>query len=130
MNLPDTPQRVPQSTNEKVNEQIRQETADRLQYYSEHPEEIPRRLEELDEGWDIERTLEANASALILFTLGLGLTVDRRFFVAPAVIATFLFQHALQGWCPPVPLLRRLGVRTQREIDAERSALQAIQNGY
>ncbi|WP_111420331.1 efflux transporter outer membrane subunit, partial [Rhodoplanes roseus] len=27
----------------------------------------------------------------------------------------FLFQHAIQGWCPPVPILRRLGFRTELE---------------
>ncbi|MEY7848852.1 hypothetical protein AB7C87_06560 [Natrarchaeobius sp. A-rgal3] len=44
-----------------------------------------------------------------------------------AVIAAFLRQHALQGWCPPIPVLRRRGVRTRREIDTERRALEEIQ---
>jgi hypothetical protein len=37
-------------------------------------------------------------------------------------------QHvtAVQGWCPPVSLFRRLGFRTQREIDEERFALKAL----
>ncbi|TYL38324.1 hypothetical protein CV102_10940 [Natronococcus pandeyae] len=126
--LPGTAQRVPASTSEEINEAIRHETGDRLQYYAEHPEEIDDRLAELEREWDIERTLEANASALILVCLGLGATVDRKFLAMPAVIAAFLFQHALQGWCPPIPVLRRLGVRTQREIDAERYALEALQN--
>jgi hypothetical protein len=41
------------------------------------------------------------------------------------VVGTFLLQHALQGWCPPVPILRRLGYRTAREIFEERLALLA-----
>ena len=129
MNLPATPERVPKHTSEHVNERIRRETADRLRYYSEHPDEIESRLSELDAEWDIERTLEANASALILLTVGLGAIRSRKLLVVPAAISAFLLQHALQGWCPPVPLFRRLGVRTQREIDAERSALRAIQDG-
>jgi len=32
-------------------------------------------------------------------------------------------QHGLQGWCPPLPLLRRLGIRTRGEIDREKYAL-------
>ncbi len=128
MRLPPTPDRVPESTDEPVNENIRNQTAARLQYYGRNPAEIDERLQELDEEWDIERTLEANASALILAFLGLGLTVNRKFLAMPVVIAAFLFQHALQGWCPPIPLLRRLGVRTQREIDAERYALKAIRD--
>jgi hypothetical protein len=34
-----------------------------------------------------------------------------------------VLQHAMQGWCPPVPLLRRLGIRTRNEIDREKYAL-------
>ncbi len=127
--LPKTPERVPESTHDVVKQRIRNETASRIRYYSENPDEIDRRLEELETEWDIERTLEANASALILLTLALGITVNRKELVVPAVVAGFLLQHALQGWCPPVPALRRLGVRPQREIDAERHALMAVQSG-
>jgi hypothetical protein len=38
----------------------------------------------------------------------------------------FMVQHALQGWCPPIALLRRLGVRTAREIEEERCELKRI----
>ncbi|HET9942578.1 MAG TPA: hypothetical protein VFR05_04515, partial [Terriglobia bacterium] len=41
-----------------------------------------------------------------------------------------LLQHAVQGWCPPVPLFRRLGIRTQREIDEERYALKAMRGDF
>jgi hypothetical protein len=36
---------------------------------------------------------------------------------------TFLAHHAIRGWCPPLPLFRRLGYWTEREICAERIAL-------
>jgi len=36
---------------------------------------------------------------------------------------TFLLQHGMQGWCPPLPILRRLGVRTRGEIDREKYEL-------
>ena len=42
----------------------------------------------------------------------------------------FLLQHALQGWCPPVPVFRRLGVRTTAEIDRERYALKALRGDF
>ncbi len=48
----------------------------------------------------------------------------------PAAVAGFLFQHAVQGWCPPVPLFRRLGFRTAREIDHERYALKALRGDF
>lgn len=127
MVLPKTQERVPKQTSKQLNKQIRRETSNRIQYYTEHPSEISDRLAELDREWDIERTLEANASALILITLALSVIVNRKLLVFPAIIAGFLFQHALQGWCPPVPLLRRFGVRTAREIEVERQALQALE---
>jgi hypothetical protein len=124
--LPETAERVPTSTPESVNQRLRRDLGERLAYYAEHPEEIDDRLDDLDREWDVERTLEANAAALSLLFLGLAGTVDRKFAAVPTVIAAFLLQHALQGWCPPVPVLRRLGVRTRREIDAERAALEAL----
>jgi hypothetical protein len=45
-------------------------------------------------------------------------------------VTGFLLQHALQGWCPPVPLLRKTGVRTMREIDIERYALKALRGDF
>ncbi len=74
---------------------------------------VRRRLAELDREWDIERTLEANAAALGLLGLSLGATVNRKWFVLPAIISGFLLQHALQGWYPPVEVFRRLGYRTR-----------------
>jgi hypothetical protein len=47
----------------------------------------------------------------------------------PLAVQAFYLQHTLQGWCPPLPLLRRLGFRTPREIGDERSALRAVSAG-
>lgn len=129
--LPSTADRVPHNTAECVNAQIRRQTEDNVARYSQGgPVTIERRLAELDREWDIERTLEANAATASLVGLTLGAAVDRRFFVLPAVVAGFLLQHALQGWCPPVPLFRRWGFRTQSEIDYERYALKAIRGDF
>lgn len=124
MMLPTTTERVPKHTSSSVNEEIRQRTQENIEYYrNASPVEMERRLRELDEEWDIERTLEANAATITLIGLGLGATVSRKFYLLPAVVAGFLLQHALQGWCPPVPFFRRRGIRTQPEIESERYAL-------
>ncbi|MDZ4737894.1 MAG: hypothetical protein SGJ07_16250 [Rhodospirillaceae bacterium] len=125
-----TARRVPASTAHEVNERIREETEARLAYFLEHPEEIPARLEELDHEWDIERMLETNASALAFTGIVLGSTVDRRWLALPALVTAFLFQHAIQGWCPPLPVLRRLGYRTAEEIGRERYALRAMRGDF
>ncbi|MDZ4687682.1 MAG: DUF2892 domain-containing protein [Planctomycetaceae bacterium] len=125
--LPATSARVPMSTSPDVNRQIQEDMQDRVSNYrNASAAEITDRLWELDREWDIERTLEANAAMACLVGVALGATVDRRIFYLPMVIGGFLLQHALQGWCPPLPVFRRLGIRTEREIDGVRFALKAI----
>src|SRR3954453_4785678 len=100
--LPTTPGRVPAHTIETVNRRIQQDTGDSVRWHARHPERIEDRLRELDEEWDIERTLEANAATLALTGTLLGAFVDKRFLVLPVAVTAFLLQHAVQGWCPPV----------------------------
>jgi len=123
MTMANTRERVPAHTDEEVNRRIERQIERRVRYYAQHRDEIGGRLEELDEEWDIERAIEANAATIALTGVALGALVDRRFLLLPAAVCVFLLQHALQGWCPPVPVLRRLGFRTEREILEERLAL-------
>ena len=74
--------------------------------------------------------LETNASALALGGVLLGLFVNRKFFIIPCFVLPFLLQHALQGWCPPVPMFRSRGVRTRKEIDTEKFALKALRGDF
>lgn len=128
--MPSTRNRVPSQTSEEINFRIQCETERRVRHFEQAREDIPRRLRELDEEWDIERAIEANASTLALVGVALGATSDRRWLVLPALVAGFLLQHSVQGWCPPVPVLRRLGFRTSDEIGEERQALKALRGDY
>ena len=128
--IPGTPERVPRSTSPRVNEALTARTASRVERCATHPEEIDRRLGELDREWDVERTLEANASTLAFIGVALGAFLSPWWLVVPALVTAFLFQHAIQGWCPPLPILRRLGFRTMREIDVERYALKALRGDF
>lgn len=129
--IPSTVDRVPLQTDPQINRWIRWQTEERIERAADAgPEAINTRLQELDNEWDIERTLEANASTAVLVGSALGLAVHKRFFALPAIVAGFLLQHAVQGWCPPLPLFRRLGFRTSAEIDYERYALKAIRGDF
>ena len=129
--IPATTERVPRHTAEEVNEYIRRQTETNVaRYANASPQAIERRLRQLDEEWDIERTLEANAATVSLVGSLLGATVDRRFFLLPAAVAAFLLQHAIEGWCPPLTFFRRRGVRTASEIDRERYALKALRGDF
>ena len=57
-----TRDRVPSHTAEEVNRRVREDIADSVRYYADHRQEIPQRLRQLDEEWDIERAMEANAA--------------------------------------------------------------------
>ena len=127
---PSTRSRVPENTADSVNAEIERQIEERVRYYAGHPKKMARRMRELDEEWDIERAIEANAAAIGFSGIVLGATVDRRWLTLPALVTAFLFQHAVQGWCPPVPVLRRLGFRTAHEIERERNALKALRGDY
>ena len=120
-------ERVRANTAREVNEQIDSRIEENIQFYKERgAHSIPQRLYELEREWDIERVLEMMASSISLTGLVLGGTKNRRWFILPTVVLSFLLVHAVQGWCPPLPILRRLGFRTREEIDRERYALKAI----
>lgn len=125
-----TTKRVPNHTAPEVNACIRRDTELRLAYYAVHPEEIDGRLEELDREWDIERALETTAASVGLMGFLMAMTGSRKWLALPAIASGFLLQHALQGWCPPLSLLRRKGVRTQSEIELERYALRAMRGDF
>jgi hypothetical protein len=71
-----------------------------------------------------------NAGIVSLSGVVLGAMVSRRFLVLPAVVFGFFFQHATQGWCPPLPVFRKMGVRTRREINQEKYALKALRGDF
>lgn len=109
---------------------IEEATGARIGHCMRHPREIERRLRELDHEWDVERFVETGTSLLAYVGVALGTAVNRRFLWIPAFVATFLFQRTVSDWSPAMPVLRRLGVRTAREIDIERVALKMIRGDY
>jgi hypothetical protein len=129
--LPATEERVPKNTSTEVNRRIQGRTLhDVSRFIGADPVFIDERIRQLEHEWDVERTLEANAATVGMAGLALGAFVDRRFLLLPAAVSAFLLQHALQGWCPPLPLLRRLGIRTAREIQDEIIALRILRGDF
>ncbi len=126
-----TATRVSDHTADAVNDRIYRQTVCNVRGFENASKpQIDKRLRELDAEWDIERTLEANAATACLVGTVLGMTVNRKFLLLPAVVSAFLLQHAVQGWCPPMVLLRRMGIRTEAEIELERDALRAIRGDF
>ena len=122
--------RVRKSTPDTINQKIDQKTQQNIQYYSmQNDMVIKSRIKELDREWDIERVLALNASLFALTGVILGATVNKKWLILPTVVTAFLAQHAIQGWCPPLPLFRKTGIRSRKEIDHERySLLEILEN--
>jgi len=111
----------------KIDKKIREQ----IMHYAAQPRDvISRRIFELEREWDIERVLEANASGIGLASLIYGLVVNKKCLFITGTVLSFLFLHAARGWCPPVPLLRRAGVRTRQEIDRELFALKVLRGDF
>lgn len=117
----------PKKANQQIDNEINQVIT---QYKGKRKNALGKRIVELDKEWSIERRIETFASSLILSGLLLGTLVNRKWLILPGVVATFLLQHGIQGWCPPVPLFRLLKARTRKEIDWEKNALKYIRGDF
>jgi len=123
--------RVRKNTSPDALKKIDRQIEENIRHYSGQPVSvITSRIEELEREWSIERWLQTNASALAFTGTFLGLAVNKKWFTVPLLVTGFLFQHAVQGWCPPLSVLRRMGVRTRGEIDREKFALKALRGDF
>jgi hypothetical protein len=124
-------ERVRSNTSSEQNQKIDQELFANVAQYSDRGEvEIESRIKELDKEWDIERTLELNAAIFALTGTLLASFINKKWAILPAVVTGFLVQHAIQGWCPPLPLFRKLGIKTRPELDREKYALKALRGDF
>jgi hypothetical protein len=123
--------RVRAHSNRVQNQRIDAQMQQCLERYAPGDREpISRHIDALDREWDVERYLQMNAGIVSLSGVVLGAMVSRRFLVLPAVVFGFFLQHATQGWCPPLPVFRKMGVRTRREINKEKYALKALRGDF
>jgi hypothetical protein len=123
--------RVREHTSVEINRELDSQARQCVQAFAcQAPEEITAHIDQLSREWDVERYLETNAGILSLSGVALGALVSRKFLLLPGIVFGFLLQHAIQGWCPPVPIFRRFGVRTRKEINREKYALKALRGDF
>lgn len=129
--LPPTSKRVRRNTNPTVNHEINNQIRSRLEGYTGASKaELTDKISELDEEWDTERTLETSFASLVMISTVLGSSVNKKWFNLGGVAAGFMLLHALEGWCPPLPLIRKLGIRTAEEINEEKTNLKILRGDY
>lgn len=119
--------RVRARTSSRVNARLDDELQGRLlDLESQGPEAMRARIEQIDREWDIDRMLIAMFPIVGGITHELGHRVHRAFSYLFRVQLGFMLSHAIVGWCPPVPVLRRLGFRTRQELDDEKHTLEGM----
>lgn len=128
---PNEPDRVRRYSTEEQLRRIDEKTVRNLRLYaSQPPEVIEERIRELREEWSIERFLQLNVAAVGLSTALLAVTKDRKWGFATCAGLAFFLLHATDGFDPPLPLLRQMGIRTRAEIDREIYALKALRGDF
>lgn len=125
------PDRVRRNSPPDLNQQIDRDARARLeQLATADPPTLSRHIELLEREWDVERYLQTNAGLVSLSGIVLGATVDRRLLLLSTAVFGFFLQHAVSGWCPPLPIFRRIGVRTRAEINREKYAVKALRGDF
>ena len=119
------------TSSEAANKTIDQKILASIQLASNLPSnELNTLIKNLEKEWDIERILEMNASTFAFIGVVLAIFISSYWLIIPLIVLPFLFLHAIQGWCPPIPLLRGMGIRTRKEIDTEKFALKVVRGDF
>lgn len=120
--------RIRANTRAAVNELIDLKVVDNIHFYlNRRPDKLDERIDELSAESDVEQIIFHGTARLIIASAALGLVLNRRFWLVALALSGMLVQLSWQGWCLPLPLLRRAGWRSRQEIDAEKNALLAAQ---
>jgi hypothetical protein len=123
--------RVRKNTTWGQNVKIDNLTRENIRKYSKCSDrEVADRIKSLRKQWDLERMLELNMSTLAITGLALSVFVDKRWAILSGAVLGFFAQHAIQGWCPPLPLFRAMKVRTRAELEEEKYALKALRGDF
>jgi hypothetical protein len=129
--IPPTTIRAALYTDPALDCEIREKTINELRSVQDaNVDVINNRLDVLEGEWDMERSLETGASAFAVAGTILGFARGKKWFLLSGAAGAFLLMHAVKGWCPPVTIFRRLGVRTSHEIANERIVLKMMRKDF
>jgi hypothetical protein len=119
-------------TSEVIQQRIDSSLEERIRFYAAQPKEaISRRLQELDQECDIDRTVMTTGAGIALSGVLLSFFGGgKKWLLCSGTVLGYLLVHGLQGWSPPAAAMRRLGLRTRAEIDAERYALKLLRGDF
>lgn len=129
--LQSTTERVENNTSrahrEALDQQLRENIA---KYIYADRRQIDDRIAELDQEWDLERVIEVEAPLMIGLGAALGLLHSPKWFGLSAFAAANVILHSTQGWYPLLPIFQSMGIRSQNDIEVERSALRVLRKDH
>ncbi|WMJ76771.1 MULTISPECIES: YgaP-like transmembrane domain [unclassified Sedimentibacter] len=130
--FPPTTKRIALNTNSATNANIKNNTLRRINIYKNSSDKIlSDNIDKLNSEWDIDRIIEVRAASIVLASTIIGLTTNKKYwFMLSGTAGLFLMQHALQGWCPSVPIIRKLGIRTSEEINNEKIVYKMLRDDF
>lgn len=129
--IPATQSRVEQVSDPRINSSIRAQTVARVEMLRQKRHgEVSATLWALSREWDIERVMALNAGVLVCAGSLLALCGKRGAALCTGAVGGLLAVYAVKGRCPLLPVMRRLGVRTAREIAREQMALKALRGDF
>jgi hypothetical protein len=129
--IPTAAMRVTLYTDSEAGSEAREKTINELRSVQDaNVDVINNRLDMLADEWDMERTLETCASAIVAAGTLLGFARSKKWFLLCGAAGTFLLMHAVKGWYPPINFFRRLGLRTSNEIANERIVLKMMRKDF
>jgi hypothetical protein len=118
-------------TNPELDIEIREKTINELRSVQDaNLDVVNQRLHMLNGEWDMERVLEAGASAFTVAGTILGFARGEKWFLLSGAAGGLLLMRVMKGRCLPVSLIRRLGVRTGSEIANERIVLKMMRKDF
>lgn len=123
---------VQDRTPEDIQRQIDHTLEERIRFYAvQSPETLARRLEELNQECDIDHAMMTRAAGVALAGVVMSfLGGGRKWLLVSGTALTCLLMQGTQGSSPLTDFLRRQGLRTRAEIDAERYALKLLRGDF
>lgn len=119
------------NTSAEINRRIDRFTEDNIRHYATQPEKvITKRINKLDQEWDVQKLVQAIDSGVGLGSIFLGVLGSKKWWFITMLAAASSGVHAVKGWSPCAIVLRRMLFRTRQEIDREKYALKALRGDF
>jgi hypothetical protein len=120
-------QRSPVSINDRIEEEI----ANSIRIQSRKDQkDITSRIRELDQEWDLDRTLTASLASGALISAAISSRKYKKWIYLSLIQLSFLTFHCLRRWSPLSLILRQFRFRSKEEISSEKYALKALRGDY